>query len=42
MNINFLVNENIVSSLTDPPKIEVLLPITLSVNIDNIAKITTS
>lgn len=42
MNINFLVNENIVSSLTGLPKMDVLLPIALSVNIDNIVKITTS
>lgn len=40
MNINFLLNENIVSPLTGLPKMEVLLPITLSVNIDDIAKIT--
>lgn len=40
MNINFLLNENIVSPLTGLPKVEVLLPITLSVNIDDIAKIT--
>lgn len=40
MNINFLLNENIVSPLTGLPKVEAPLPITLSVNIDDIAKIT--
>lgn len=40
MNINFLLNENIVSPLTGLPKVEALLLITLSVNIDDIAKIT--